>query len=75
VVKISEDQPNDRYTRLCDDMFKVMEASPNYRPGDKAVVFVVSESHERGGAASFGFEEEAGALLVAIVQQVFGPAG
>jgi hypothetical protein len=71
----SEDQPHDRYTRLCDDMFKVMEASPHYRPGDKAVVFVLDEDHQRGASASLGFEEEAGALLAALVSHVFGSGG
>lgn len=59
-VTRTEGEPHDRLTRLADTMSKALEADPEYRAGDKAIVFL--DDGKRGGIQLFGYDDDVEAM-------------
>lgn len=59
-AKRTEGEPHDRLTRLCDVMTRALEADPEYRDGDKVIVFL--DDGDRGGIQLFGYESDVDAM-------------
>jgi hypothetical protein len=62
----TEGQPHDRLTRLCDAMTTALEAHPEYRDGDKAIIFLDSDVDQRGGLVMAGYEDDTDALAAIV---------
>lgn len=56
----TEDTPHDRLTRICATMTDAMDAHPETRPEDKAIVFL--DDGQRGGIQLHGYNDEGDAL-------------
>jgi hypothetical protein len=56
----SEGAPHDRLTRLCDAMTQTLEAHPEYRDGDKAMLFL--DDGKRGGIVLHGYDADVDAM-------------
>lgn len=54
------EEPRDRLTRLCDVMTTALEAAPEYRDGDKAVIMLNDGS--AGGIVLYGYDNDHAAL-------------
>ena len=55
-------EPTDRLTRLCDAMTEALDAHPE--KGDaKCVVFLDSDSEQRGGIQTHGYEDPTDAIV------------
>lgn len=57
----SEGTPVDRLTRLCDAMTQTLEVHPEYRKGDKCMVFL--DDGERGGIVAHGYKNDKEAII------------
>lgn len=53
-------KPADRLTRLCDAMTSALEADPEYRDGDKAIVML--DDGSRGGIVLHGYDDDMQAM-------------
>jgi hypothetical protein len=51
----SEKEPHDRLTRMADAMTDALEAHPEYREGDRAIVMVTDK--ERCGGHTSGYDD------------------
>ena len=69
------DEPQDRLTRICDEMSKVFHDHPEHRPEDKCVVFL--NNGERGGLVLVDYDDhsEAMADLLMHLRAVFQASG
>lgn len=59
-VKRTENEPHSRLTRLCAAMTAAMEADPEYRDTDKAIIFL--DDGETGGIVLHGYESDSEAM-------------
>lgn len=55
------EQPHDRLTRLCDAMTDALDAHPE-RGDEKCIVFLQSETDQRGGLQLHGYENDTEAM-------------
>lgn len=55
------EEPHDRLTRLADVAIRAFEADPEYRDGDKCIVFL--DNGQRGGLVLHGYENDADAMV------------
>jgi hypothetical protein len=60
-AKRTEGQAHDRLTRLCDRITDALEADPEYRDGDKAVIML--DDGQRGGIVLHGYDSDADAMV------------
>lgn len=56
----TEGEPHDRLTRICDAMSKAMDAHPEHRDGDKAILFI--DDGHRGGIVLHGYDSDTDAI-------------
>lgn len=54
----TEGQPQDRLTRICDAMTDTLEAHPEYRDGDKAIVMLMNGDAGDGGLITYGYDAD-----------------
>lgn len=59
------DTPQDRLTRICDDMIATFNQHPEKRAADRAIVFLVDEV--KGGIGIAGYDDDKDALVDLIV--------
>ncbi len=52
----TEGQPHDRLTRICDKMTEALEAHPEHRDGDKAIVMLMNDAEGSGGLVTHGYD-------------------
>ena len=57
--------PQDRLTRICDDMIATFNTNAEKRENDRAIVFLVDEI--KGGIGLAGYEDDTEALLDLII--------
>lgn len=57
----SEGKPVDRLTRMCDAMTAAMDAHPEYREGDKAIIML--DDGARGGIVLHGYDDDTAAMV------------
>jgi hypothetical protein len=71
----TEGQPHDRLTRLCDAMTAALEADPEYREGDKAVIML--DDGSRGGIVLHGYDSDTDAMadLIMHLKAIFEANG
>lgn len=55
-----ETEPHDRLTRMCDAAITAFEGHPEYREGDKCIVFL--DDGTQGGLVLNGYEDDAEAM-------------
>jgi hypothetical protein len=74
-VTTSFDQPQDRLTRICDDMTKVFDHHPEHIDGDKCMVFL--DDGHRGGIVLHGYDDQVEAMtdLLMHMKAMFKSAG
>jgi hypothetical protein len=53
-------EPQDRLTRICDQMTKTFDMHPEHRPADKCMVFL--DDGKMGGLVLHGYENQAEAI-------------
>jgi hypothetical protein len=53
-------QPHDRLTRMADAMTTAMERHPEYRKGDRAILFL--EDDDKGGIVLTGYDSDVDAM-------------
>jgi hypothetical protein len=58
----TEGVPHDRLTRLCDAMARALEADAEYQEGDRCIIFIDSETEQRGGLVMHGYDDDTEAL-------------
>jgi hypothetical protein len=70
-AKRTEGVPHDRLTRLADVMAAALEAAPEYREGDKAIMFL--DDGKRGGLVLHGYDDDTEAMddLIVHLQAIF----
>lgn len=56
----TEGVPHDRLTRMCDAAIQAFEGHPEYRDGDKCIVFL--NDGKRGGLVLHGYDDDADAV-------------
>lgn len=57
----TEGQPHDRLTRLCAAMMSALEADPEYRDGDKAIIML--DDGVKGGLVLSGYDNDTQAMV------------
>jgi len=57
----AHDEPQDRLTRMCDEMTKVFDAHPEHREGDKCMVFL--DDGKMGGLVLHDYEDQTSAIV------------
>lgn len=56
----TEGQPHDRLTRLCDAMTSALEADPEHRESDKAIIML--DDGRKGGIVLHGYDSDTDAM-------------
>jgi hypothetical protein len=64
-LKRTQGKPHDRLTRICDAMGKAMDAHPETRLGDKAIIFLDDGQH--GGISLHGYNNDVDAMADLLV--------
>lgn len=69
------DEPHDRLTRIAAHVGSTLEAAPDYRPGDRSIVFV--SDHDRSGIGLFNYDDQTEAMtdLLMHLQAIFRSVG
>lgn len=57
--------PQDRLTRICDDMITTFNKNPEKRENDRAIVFLIDEI--KGGIGIAGYDNDGDALIDLII--------
>jgi hypothetical protein len=75
MVRLTYSAPHDRLTRMCEAMTTAMDAHPEARDGDKAIVFL--DDGKCGGIQTHGYDSIPDALsdLLSHLQSMFEAAG
>jgi hypothetical protein len=67
MTKLRSDEPDDRLDRICQAMDATLEAHPELREGDQAVVFL-NDGKTAGILGLHGYEDDAAGLLDLVCQ-------